>query len=352
MPTIALVMIVRDEEAKLERSLLSAAPHVDRMIVLDTGSVDGTAGLARALGAEVGHFTWVDDFSAARNAALDLSDADWNLVLDADEWIEQGGEALADAVNGQRRFIGAVRRLNTMDLDGGVEVSSTWVPRLLPAGVRYAGRIHEQPVSDLPHYRVELLLGHDGYRADRLARKKGRNLALLQADLKVDPEDGYTLFQAGKECQVYGDYTAAAAYLTKALVNTRRDEPYRHPLVVNAIYSLKMAGEVDAALAVLEAEFETWQTSPDFLFVMGDLYLEQASRQPDLALKEHLPLVEYAWKRCLEVGDQDRLEGSVRGRGSHMAAHNLSVLYGSLGQTDKAEHFGAMAARMRKQTMS
>ncbi len=347
MTKIALVMIARDEAANLERCLSSAAPFVERMIVLDTGSVDGTPALAAGLGAEVHRFTWIDDFAAARNAALDLSDAEWNLVLDADEWIEQGGETIADVVNGDRRFIGAARILNAMDLNGGLEVSSTWVPRLLPVGVRYAGRIHEQPVSDLPRYRIELQLGHDGYRADALARKKERNLALLLAALDADPEDGYLLFQTGKAHQVYGDFPGAARYLSKALTRVRTDEPFRHPLVVNAIYSLKMAGEIEAALAVVDAEFEAWQTSPDFLFVMGDLYLEHASRNPDEALKEHLPLVEYCWKRCLDVGEQDRLEGSVRGRGGHMAAYNLSVLYGSLGLNDKAEHYAALATQMR-----
>ena len=117
--------------------------------------------------------------------------------------------------------------------------------------------------------------------------------------------------------------------------------------MVSAIHALKAAGEIDAGLAVVEAEFETWQNSPDFLFVMGDLYLEHASRHPEAAIQDHLPMVEWCWTRCLEVGDQDRLEGSVRGRGSHMAAYNLSILYGTLGLADKAEHFAAMASRMR-----
>jgi glycosyltransferase involved in cell wall biosynthesis len=42
---------------------------VDEMVVLDTGSTDDSVARARAAGARVAHFTWVDDFSAARNAA-------------------------------------------------------------------------------------------------------------------------------------------------------------------------------------------------------------------------------------------------------------------------------------------
>src|ERR1700710_3132879 len=87
---LALVMIARDEARAIGRALASARPHVDRMIVLDTGSTDATREIAAAEGAEVHAFAWCDDFAAARNAALAHSDADWNLILDADEWIEDG----------------------------------------------------------------------------------------------------------------------------------------------------------------------------------------------------------------------------------------------------------------------
>ena len=42
MPSLALVMIARDEARCIARCLLSAAAHVDEMWVLDTGSVDDT----------------------------------------------------------------------------------------------------------------------------------------------------------------------------------------------------------------------------------------------------------------------------------------------------------------------
>ncbi len=87
-----LVVIAKNESRCLERCLRSAQPFVDRMLVLDTGSADTTPELARACGAEVHFFDWIDDFSAARNRALELADADWNLFLDADEWIDPQSE--------------------------------------------------------------------------------------------------------------------------------------------------------------------------------------------------------------------------------------------------------------------
>src|SRR5690348_15991724 len=98
MTRLALVMIARDEAQAIARALQSARPFVERMIVLDTGSLDGTPAVAADCGAEVASFSWCDDFAAARNSALALSDAAWNLVLDADEWIEAGAqESLAAA---------------------------------------------------------------------------------------------------------------------------------------------------------------------------------------------------------------------------------------------------------------
>jgi len=91
---IALTVIARDEETRIGRLLASVAPWVDAMLVLDTGSQDDTVAVARRHGARVEHCTWCDDFAAARNASLDLAAADWHLVLDADEWLIDGGALL------------------------------------------------------------------------------------------------------------------------------------------------------------------------------------------------------------------------------------------------------------------
>lgn len=84
---INLVMIVKNEERSLKRCLEAVKPLVDRMIVVDTGSYDRTREIAEKMGAEVYDFVWNNDFSAARNFALEQSDGDWNLVLDADEYV-------------------------------------------------------------------------------------------------------------------------------------------------------------------------------------------------------------------------------------------------------------------------
>ena len=341
---LALVMIARDEAQGIARALASARPHVDRMIVLDTGSADDTAAIAAAEGAEVHRFTWVDDFAAARNAALALSDADWNLVLDADEWIAGGTEALAALPAGGGDVLGLVRLDNETDTPGQ-EAASSWLPRVLPRGVRYEGRVHEQPIGASRSQRLALRLRHDGYTAANLARKAGRNEALLMAELNAAPEDPYIWYQLAREHQVRGHAPQAALCFTEALRLAPADAPWRHSLVVRAITALKAAGQLGEALDLAGAEIDRWPDSPDFYFALGDLYLECASHAPDRAETEFLPIVESAWLRCLEIGEKPDLDGAVPGRGSHMAAHNLATFYDLLGRKDEAARYHALAAK-------
>ena len=68
--TISLCMIVRDEEKVLERCLDSIKDEADEIVIVDTGSTDGTQEIARRFTDRIFFFPWTDDFSAARNASF------------------------------------------------------------------------------------------------------------------------------------------------------------------------------------------------------------------------------------------------------------------------------------------
>ena len=83
---ISACVIAKNEERNLPRWLASMRVFVDEMIVVDTGSTDATVEIARAGGAEVYHFDWINDFAAAKNFALDRASGDWVVFTDADEY--------------------------------------------------------------------------------------------------------------------------------------------------------------------------------------------------------------------------------------------------------------------------
>jgi len=85
MITISLCMIVKNEEETLARCLESVKDIVDEIIIIDTGSTDKTKEVAGAFTDKVIDFTWIDDFSAARNFSFQHATKEYILWLDADD---------------------------------------------------------------------------------------------------------------------------------------------------------------------------------------------------------------------------------------------------------------------------
>lgn len=85
---LSVVLAVYNEQANLERCLRSVADIADEIVVVDGGSTDGTAALAKKLGALV----FITDnpamFHINKQKALDRAAGDWILQLDADEVVD------------------------------------------------------------------------------------------------------------------------------------------------------------------------------------------------------------------------------------------------------------------------
>jgi hypothetical protein len=80
---VAACLIVQDEAERLPDALASVS-FCDQIVVVDSGSRDGTQEIARSFGAEVIEQSWLG-FAAQRNVALDHARTPWVLEIDADE---------------------------------------------------------------------------------------------------------------------------------------------------------------------------------------------------------------------------------------------------------------------------
>ncbi|MGN0772374.1 MAG: glycosyltransferase [Candidatus Ventricola sp.] len=85
---LSLCMIVKDEEARLGRCLDSVKDAVDEIVILDTGSTDGTKAVARRYTDRVYDYAWKDDFADARNASFSYAGKPFILWLDADDVLD------------------------------------------------------------------------------------------------------------------------------------------------------------------------------------------------------------------------------------------------------------------------
>ena len=211
-PRLSMAMMVRDEEEFLEDALKSAAPFVDEMVVVDTGSTDRTIEIARDLGATVSEVPWSDSFSAARNATLQAATGRWVLILDADERLvgsdpEHLRRGLPDA--GVYPFQVFMLDVVNTTLAGEV-LSSAYSVRIIPNDRRlgYAGRVHNNFCAldpSFPEVRASyvdtLKITHLGYDPTIYKRreKAKRSLPLIEASVRDDPTDLAQRYYLGRE---------------------------------------------------------------------------------------------------------------------------------------------------------
>jgi glycosyltransferase involved in cell wall biosynthesis/Tfp pilus assembly protein PilF/protein-L-isoaspartate O-methyltransferase len=208
-PSLTVCLIARNEEKFICPCLESIRGLAQQIVVVDTGSTDGTRSIAERAGAEVYSFEWCDDFSAARNAALERATGDWILFLDADE------ELLSDQRDNLLKLIAdesaIAWRLPMID-KGREDEGVSYVPRLFrnAPGLFYVGRVHEQVFSSVEVRRAEwglenkfgnATLLHHGYTKElvRSRDKIARNLRLLQVAVEELPGEPNLLMNLGLE---------------------------------------------------------------------------------------------------------------------------------------------------------
>ena len=275
-------MIVKNEARALGRCLDSARDWVGEMVIIDTGSTDETVAIARAHGASVSHFEWCDDFSAARNAALDLATREWVLVLDGDETcrIEDPAD-LARALQ-QTQWDGFNLPISSLNDDG--THSQAMVFRLfrreLPR-MRYRGEIHEQlEAVAAGEIRTSSLscvkLSHDGYTKTVFASKdKGnRNIRLSRKVAHSRPNDPFSWFVLAMALtQTDPDGMLGAAKTAFTMLETSPDRGAGEQYVVNlylAVIGVHLSrGQTDQAVVFANRGLTIFPNSPDLHYLRG-----------------------------------------------------------------------------------
>lgn len=222
-PKLSACLIVKNEEQFLEGCLKSLQGAVDEVIVVDTGSTDQTVKIAKRMGAKVYSFTWINDFSAARNESLRHASGDWILIIDADERLDAESKALLHQAIAEPRANSYFVRLDSTLDDGGVNTSM--LPRLFRRheNAYYTGLIHEQIQAQLEaigyrHVMLPVRLIHEGYHREVIHTrdKHQRNLELLERQLRETPDNHYYQFQLGKQLMSQSEQNAQTEQIARA----------------------------------------------------------------------------------------------------------------------------------------
>jgi len=198
MGSISLAIMVRDDAARLKRCIESVKHAVDEVVVLDTGSVDDTVGVAKAAGARVMESSWDGSFSSGLNKLMSEIKTDWTLRLDSDEWFEYDPATdLKDLMSKDDHYGYRLVRRDILPDSRYREISIFRLWRTHPA-LRYEGLVHEnisnesieEAFSNLRVGSLPLWFWHDGYR-DPSNAKLERNIKLLEEELRARPDQPY-----------------------------------------------------------------------------------------------------------------------------------------------------------------
>lgn len=338
MPAISLCMIVKDEERRIGRCLDSVRASVDEIVVVDTGSSDGTKRICLDAGATVYDLPWAGDFASARNFSLEKASGDWILWMDADE------ELSADDPNALKTLvehradplvpIWLVHLYGEEPPDDDRSYRSTGF-RLIRNGVglSFAGRIHETlDVSRLSRtMRLNpprsLFIRHYGYMDSGYTEKADRNLIALQRWKGTDADEPWIDYHMAAEYHRHGDQAKALETINASLIGFLNKGVLPPALAYKLKYEiLTFSQEFDAAYASIDKAIALYPDYVDLHFYKGVALYEKGLFEGAAS----------AFLHCLMLGEYYPQYLVMRGTGSFMALYRLGLCYERLNLLDQA----------------
>ena len=290
---ISCCIIARNEEQRISACLNSVRTAVSEIIVLDTGSTDRTAALAREGGATV--ISWASDgpfdFGAARNACQEYATQPWVLALDCDEHLSTPvvlKDTVAQALDAVDAFL-IYRRNHFYDASGRYDTDVRTNVRLYrnQPELKWKHSIHEEIWSSVKEgggsiAHSAVLIDHEmrdhGYQG--ILGKQEAYLSKIEVALAANPSP-YLEMHRGKTLQLLGRAAEAEQAYRAVLSKGATSEV---DLLALAYLGLLIGaqGHMAQGETTLAAADQILPQSSLTAFVRGELYF-QAGRFEDAA---------------------------------------------------------------------
>ena len=270
-PTLSFLILTKNNEKTISRSVESISELADEIIIVDNGSTDNTLDILKKYKMKVIQNTWKDDFSQARNKGIEEAESDWIFCLDADETISYlDGQGLLELI-GKMNFDGFIFQTRNYTNDSSIlgfisnkgeykeeqgkgHIVSSKV-RLFKnfKGYNFKGKVHELidtsinekggiiAVTDIPVH-------HFGMMDLSIVSEKTRYyLQLEEKKIKEEPTVK-SFFEMGIQFKNQGLYEKAEGFLQ----NAHELEPKNKLISLNLAFLKRKINKFDEAIALLQ----------------------------------------------------------------------------------------------------
>lgn len=222
---------VSNQIGTIDRCLSHIKPLLDKLdaelVVVDTGSTDGTIEVCREYGARVVEFPWCDNMSAARNMAINAAKGLWYMSIDDDEWFDDVDDIIDFFKSGRYKKVQVATYVQRNYVSkNAATYSDTPVLRIakITPGLHFEGRIHDalviDNVKDCLMDCLDSYANHYGFAKDdanKMREKYKRNVSILIQDLYEYPMNGRYNFQLANEFCVVNEDDKAIPFFFRAL---------------------------------------------------------------------------------------------------------------------------------------
>lgn len=339
MASISLCMIVKDEKEVLDRCLTGAKKLVDEIIIVDTGSKDGTEKIAEKYTDKIYDYPWKDDFAAARNFAFEKANMEYCMWLDADDVISEENAAkfliMKDTLPEDTDMV--MLPYQTAFDERGNPVFSYYRERIVKnkRGFYFQGRVHEVIPPSGKILRRNIPIEH---------RKKKpsageRNLRIYrQMEEEGTYFDSRALYYYGRELCAHAQYEKSREILEKFLKRKDGWIENRIEATRQLAFCFYQMGEEEKALYSLLRAFQYDVPRGETCCDLGKHFLDREQYEQAIYWYKQA----FTAKKETESGAfvQEDCYGFI-------PAISLCVCYDRIGKQKLAEQYNEMAGRYR-----
>lgn len=273
---LSICMMVKDEGKNIRRCLDAMKYLIDKddveLIIVDTGSKDRTADIAREFTDKVYFHQWGNNFSEMRNITISYAKGEYILIMDADEVLTDPA-SLYEYIRDERlkEYNTYLFKIKNFDSSGDFTVHSQERVFKNDGSFRYEGAVHEQPIDKTPVLGTDIYIEHYGYLFhDKELREKKfkRTAGILKKELEKNPDGIYYRFQLARSYSAHRDIKEAYEEIKKVYdliaANKEKQRQYTYVYGTYAIISTNN-NEYDETIRICQ---EGLEINPEYL----DLY--------------------------------------------------------------------------------